>query len=577
VNLPKLKNLLKKNSLISLSLLSGILLSLSWPLNGVPVLIFISLIPLLKLEEFVLENRHKYGSYTVLLYSWLGFIVFNALTTWWIVFASVAGMLMAVFLNSFFMALPFAIMHVSRRILPGNLGSFSLVFLWITFEYLHMNWELSWSWLNLGNVFATMPRWIQWYEYTGVLGGTAWILIINICLFALLKTYRGSMKKIVVERVLHTNDDNEDQKKKTEIFIKNYHHFQNLKKRAVLGMVCLFLLIIPPIISYQIRKNFVMPDSPVEVVVIQPGRDPYLRPSGASQEREWINDMVGLARRHTTETTRFVVAPEVALPKSMWLHVMHKEYGYKALEDHASEFDSLTWITGTMIYRFYEDESELSATARPLSVSSGYYDVYNAALMVDSDGNADTYFKSKLVPGIERMPFARFLKPVGALVEMFGGTAGSIGVQERRTLFSGLDGTLVAPVICYESIYGEYVNEYIQKGAQLIFIITNDGWWRDTPGYKQHNQYARLRAIETRRSIARAAKTGISGFIDPLGEFIQQTSWWEADAIVAELHRNNTITYYVRNGDYLGRLSFFMTILLGVYIFTQLVMKRTKI
>ena len=124
------------------------------------------------------------------------------------------------------------------------------------------------------------------------------------------------------------------------------------------------------------------------------------------------------------------------------------------------------------------------------------------------------------------MPFASILKPLEKFALDMGGSIGSLGVQEESSVFeSSIHDIVVAPVICYESIYGEYVSSYILKGAQLIFIMTNDGWWEDTPGYHQLLAYARLRAIENRRSIARSANTGISCFINQRGDILQRTEW----------------------------------------------------
>jgi apolipoprotein N-acyltransferase len=555
-----------------LSILSGLLLSLSWPARGIPLLIFVALVPLLLAEDHILKNRSKYNRYSVLLYAWLSFAVFNGLTTWWIFFASFPGVLMAVFLNSFFMAIPFALMHAARRILPGNQGVLSLLVFWLSFEYLHLDWDLSWSWLNLGNAFATLPMWVQWYEYTGTLGGTAWIIILNICFFSLYKAWSIPLEKISVQRNIAATDLSEKQKQ--EIFLKNMEQYRLVKKRAIMGLVTFFFLILPTGISLVIWNRYEMPEDPVEVIVVQPGRDPYMRPSTAMEANKWVDDMIALADPLITEETRFVVAPEAALPLSLWLHDKESHYGYSALKRHAMSFDSLTWVAGATMYRIYEPGDDLPPTADKLGETEKYYDAYNAALMVDSKGNTDQYFKSKLVPGIEQMPFAKYLRLLGKVVEYFGGTAGSMGKQDYRGVFEGADGTRVAPVICYESIYGAYINDYIKNGAELIFIITNDGWWRDTPGYKQHNQYARLRAIETRRSIARSAKTGISGFIDARGEMYEQTNWWEPSAVKLQIHKNDKLTFYVKTGDYLGRLSFFLTILLLLYMITQKLIKR---
>jgi apolipoprotein N-acyltransferase len=119
----------------------------------------------------------------------------------------------------------------------------------------------------------------------------------------------------------------------------------------------------------------------------------------------------------------------------------------------------------------------------------------------------------------------------------------------------------VATVICYESVYGEFVTGYVKKGANLIFVLTNDGWWGDTPGYHQHNAFSSIRAIETRRSVARSANTGISSFINQRGEVLQKLSWWQRGAIKDTINANDSITFYVKYGDYIGRVARFFSLL----------------
>jgi apolipoprotein N-acyltransferase len=173
------------------------------------------------------------------------------------------------------------------------------------------------------------------------------------------------------------------------------------------------------------------------------------------------------------------------------------------------------------------------------------------------------YHKSKLVPGVEKMPFPTLLKPLEKYAIDLGGMPGSLGVQDERSVFvSYSDNKKVAPAICYESIYGEYCGEYINKGAGLIFIITNDGWWKDTPGYRQHNSYARMRAIEHRRSIARSANTGTSCFINQRGDMEQATDFWVPAVIKATLNYNEEITFYTKYGDYIARVACFLSVAL---------------
>lgn len=127
----------------------------------------------------------------------------------------------------------------------------------------------------------------------------------------------------------------------------------------------------------------------------------------------------------------------------------------------------------------------------------------------------------------------------------------------------------IAPVICYESVFGEFLNEYIHKGAGAIAVITNDGWWGNTPGYKQHLVYGRLRAIETGRWIMRSANTGISCFINNRGDIIKPTNWWEPAVIKHTIPSTIDSTFYVDHGDYIGK-----TAVLAFGLFLLLVISK---
>lgn len=125
-------------------------------------------------------------------------------------------------------------------------------------------------------------------------------------------------------------------------------------------------------------------------------------------------------------------------------------------------------------------------------------------------------------------------------------------------------GIKFAPVVCYESVYGEFVAQQCRKGAQAIFIITNDGWWKDTPGYRQHLNFARLRAIETGRWVARSANTGSSAFINPKGDVVQKTSYNTRTALKQSIALKDQATFYITYGDVIGRtfgFGFFLMLL----------------
>jgi apolipoprotein N-acyltransferase len=217
----------------------------------------------------------------------------------------------------------------------------------------------------------------------------------------------------------------------------------------------------------------------------------------------------------------------------------------------------------------------LSDNVRDIPGTSMKFESFNAAIQLDSSDRVPFYFKSKLVVGVEKMPYARYLKFLEKFTVRLGGTFRGWGTQDYRGVFySATDSTGVSPIICYESVYGEFVTGYVKNGANLLFVITNDGWWGDTPGYHQHNAFSSLRAIETRRSIARSANTGISSLINQRGEIMDKLGWWKRGTVKGTINANDTMTYYVKNGDYIGRTASYFSLLMVLLYFIRRLMKR---
>lgn len=108
-------------------------------------------------------------------------------------------------------------------------------------------------------------------------------------------------------------------------------------------------------------------------------------------------------------------------------------------------------------------------------------------------------------------------------------------------------------------------------------IISNDGWWRDTPGYRYLFAYSRLRAVETRRSIARSANTGISGFIDQRGDVSGKLGWDVRDTSTRSLATNDRMTFYTRYGDLIGRIGCYVFILSMLYFMAYRIKRRSHI
>lgn len=510
-------------------------MSLAW--LGFPGwILFIAFIPLLILDRFFTINSNEYNGISFWGHAFLSFLIWNALCTWWIAYATLAGALMAITVNSFLMSLVFWLGHMARRAFRSNLGYIALIVFWISFEFFHFHWDIEWPWLNLGNGFANNVKMIQWYEYTGVLGGTLWILTMNVVVFNLCLKIKNKLQA----------------------------------KKFIPGVIfSLLILSVPLAFSLHSYYSYEEEINPLNVVIVQPNTDPYSESYDQQSELEKLHKFIELAESKITGQTDLIVGPETIFERYFEWNADRLELNnlYGKLYSWLRGYPEAEVIFGASTTKIYPDAENKSPTAR----SSGniHYDVFNSAIFIGRDGSGQIYHKSILVSGVEKMPFRKYLRFLNDLVFDLGGTTGSLGRQDEPSNFTFKDGNKAAPVICYESVFGEYLTRSVRKGAGIIVVITNDGWWKDTPGYKQHLSFSRLRAIETRRSVIRSANTGISCFVDQRGDIFSPTEWEKETAIKGTLNYNYDVTFYLKYGDYIARVSLFITVLLLLYLFVR--------
>jgi apolipoprotein N-acyltransferase len=533
-----------------LAILPGILLYAAWPVSPFTFLIFFALVPLFWLESTT-SNSARF--FWVLL---LNLFIWNTATTWWIWNASPGGAAGAIIANSALMCFPWMLFRFTKKQLGATPGYLSFILYWLSWEYLHHNWELSWPWLTLGNVFSTSTNWVQWYEYTGTAGGTIWILLVNILLF---ESFVGRKPK---ESPLQQGSP------QNGLPVARFH-----PKRL---MMATFVLAFPIIVSYMFFINSNVKTATAtatnNIVVVQPNVEPYTEKFD-TDPNILIDRMIALSESQADTNTRMIIWPETAIPVPVWENEIAVNSYYQRLFAFTKKHPRVLLVSGIDSYKNWGSTDPGGFSIRTLK-NGDHYEAFNTAFATDSTGTFELYHKSKLVPGVESLP--SWLGFMSSIFDDLGGTTGSLGRSKKAEIFSFPGNPYQpAPIICYESIYGDYVADYCRAGANVLTIVTNDGWWGNTPGYKQHMSMARLRAIETRRWVARSANTGISCFIDPYGNVLDDQPWDKASAIKMNIPVSTGETFYVKHGDWLSRLLWPLAIILFLWAAMNSIRKKT--
>jgi apolipoprotein N-acyltransferase len=520
--------------------LSAAMLACGW-LETTGLVMLGAFVPLL-----VLAGRHgasKRDFWRMAGWMALFIALWYALTIWWVWLATPAGPIAATFFAWIYTGGAFMLWFFISKRAPKALSYTVFVSAWMTGEWIYNTNQASFPWLAVGNGFAHDTWAVQWYEWTGAYGGTLWVLVTSILIyeFLIVRTHRR---------------------------VKNW-------------LAPALAVAIPIAVSLIVYATYDEPTRTTKVTIVQPDIDPWGEKFVVTQAEQTAN-LVKLVSEAPADT-RFIVMPETAISENLVEGNLAASSSLAALRAAAGEHaPGATTVVGATTIRLYGDR-QATATAQNRDDMGGWYDHFNASLAIDPTGRIDIHHKAKMVIGAEMMPTWWWIRGLQRLVANLDFYAGQYGYGTVRTVFenagsghsgggnahcggnthSGFDSGAENPDdkvfagagICWESVYGEYFSEFVQGGAEVLFIITNDGWWGDTPGHRQHFDFARLRAIETRRAIARSANTGRSGFITSRGDVRQTMEWAERGTLTADVALNRRVTLFTRLGDWPCRLS----------------------
>jgi apolipoprotein N-acyltransferase len=529
----------------ALLLASGVILGLAYPPNPVALFGSVGLVPLLYALDRAKSARQVFS------WSYFSLLIFSALTSWWIgswqaktdTFLMISCVLL-ILLHPLFFVLPLLFYHGIRRARGTIQALIFLPFIWCGGEYLHALSDASYPWLTLGNTQTYNLYYIQFIEFTGVWGLSFLLLVQSVTLAAMLLYPQRRMMKLGLAIIAITL---------VPPYLYGFHVLGNAADESVFDR---------------------LPERAITVTAVQPNEDPWEKWK-ALDTVDHVRLNMELAQKSLADAGG--VRPDMFLWAENAIPYTMTQPGGEGRRDafyQAVDRLGIPVMTGFPDYLRYKDPAQAPISAKKeveVNPTTGAldtfrYDHFNSVgLFVPGRGLTGAYHKMQLVPFGERIPFA---DDVPFLISLLSWDVG-ISSWAKGTDVALFDvptrnGTVKGgSVICIESIYPNVVRRFTERGAEFLTIITNDGWYLGTPGPLQHERFATLRAIENRRSIARAANTGISCMVTPYGSIFAETPEGIATTTTGRIEVRSDMTLYVLWGDWWPQLCLAVAAALG--------------
>lgn len=442
--------------------------------------------------SFVISLQ-RYSLIVVTFCSFLFFFLHNLVATGWLLLSTYSEKALLVYAaNAFLMALPILLWHISTKILRAK--EYLIILIWIIFEYVHFLWPLSWLWLAFGHSFGQIPEIVQWYEYTGVLGGTLWFLLLGYTLVKL-------------------------------------HVFKTSKSFSI--AILMALIFAPLLLSKYIssRSNEEELFSSVRVLVAHTNIANDSPKMYSNFER--LKFLLDHLKENNIDSVDYILLPEYFFSTPLSLQKIRTCFEINVLQSHLTRYHS----PQTHLILGAEIHDDLNK--------------YNSIVELTHNSITAIYNKQKLIPFHERTPNGfEFLRIES--VELSNDINSIIPFKTR--LHNSYE-IMPIPAICYESIYGYHLSNQItskNEVLQALFFFSNEAFMKQTIGIVQYFNIIKLRAIEVRKPIVRSSNLGYSGFITKKGEVQSMLHEDEFGFIIKDVHFNAKRTFYSKNPDLLG-------------------------
>jgi apolipoprotein N-acyltransferase len=506
------------------------------------MLAFVAFIPLI----YSLERDNPPRKPYLLIY--VAFFIYHAGTNWWISswqehtdpYLLMSGIAVALIHPVFFLV-PMALFRFVKFKFGRPTALWLFPAIWVSFEWLHSLGDMAYPWLTIGYTQIYNSYWIQIVDSGGVWMASFIIVTINMIFLNIIFKFREQTKRRV-GRARFARPPG------------------LLRSLFVVGL----LLVIPMIYGFVRIEQFnheelLHRNESKRFAIIQPSIDPW---------QKWQNSVVGQIRLHQRIQDSLrrccgeidcAVWSETAMPFVSLS--FNAEHDFSFLQRWV-DTSGISLLTGLSDYYFYKHGETVPPTARFVNGdTTKAYTAYNAAVIInpgiENPDELQIHRKMRLTPFAERVPYEELFYFARSWVEWGVGISswGKGEIQKPLLIINDNDSIKIGTIICIESVYPDFARGFVEKGSEVLSVITNDAWYDNTVGPEQHYLIAAMRAIECRRYIVRCANTGVSGVITPTGESLVRARQYSREGIAAQVPLMNYKSLYVEYGDWLPVLS----------------------
>ena len=506
---------MSRRRLAVLVALGAIALTASYPPFPLPLLSFFAIVPAVLLIRQAVQDADPRAAFR---YGWWYGLITNAFVLYWMIVAlwhftpfSALGYLATIAVLGLFTGVMFWFVVRIRLAAPGVSLWVVLPVAWTALEWVigHLG-DVRFPWLGLGTSLADAPVLVQWADIAGARGVTLWLAWCNV---------------VIVEAVIGERGEGRGSIRWSLV-------------AAVLATIVLAF-------GYGAWRMKTLPLRDVGVVGLVQPNEGFREKWDPAHADSVVGKLIAQSRQllASPRPPQLIIWPEAAIPDFLWRRPRWEAtISGLARESHVPIFTGTVWA-----------DTNWRGNSQPY---------YNAAFLIDSTGewrSYPVYAKHYLVPVTERVPFV----PVGVFRAIPGLRNWSGGFTPGRDLpvYQTAIGRF-GVIVCYESAFEDLPRKYraLGGGADFLVNITNDAWFGSTSAPRQHASHLVLRAIETRMGVARAANSGISEFVDPLGRAYGATRLNQDTVVSGVLVTSDVVPLYVRLGDWVGTLVVVLTL-----------------